>query len=101
MTTYVLLRIDDDTEAQDLIEDMREWPAPEYALLTPCQENDVHAVLVDVITTKEQPANVEERPLINRCEQCAIGNCGECTEQATNAPIGYPCICLDCHYGVE
>jgi hypothetical protein len=38
-----------------------------------------------------------DRPLINRCEPCLIGHCDDCTEQATHAPDGTPCPCLDCH----
>lgn len=39
----------------------------------------------------------DEPPLINRCEPCALGYCDGCAEQATHAPPGTPCPCLDCH----
>lgn len=45
---YVLLRIDDDTEADRLLEDLAVYPDSD--LLTPCQENQVHAVLVGEVT---------------------------------------------------
>jgi hypothetical protein len=38
---YVLLRVDDPAEARMLLEDLAEYP--DHALLTPCQENVVHA----------------------------------------------------------
>lgn len=44
MTTFVLLRIEDDDEAQRLLDDMQEYPGS--PLLTPVQENTVHATLV-------------------------------------------------------
>ncbi len=44
MSRYVLLRIADDAEADDLLRDMAMWPASD--LLTPCQENTVHAEVV-------------------------------------------------------
>lgn len=43
MTTFVLLRIEDDDEAQRLLDDMQEYPGE--PLLTPSQENTVHATL--------------------------------------------------------
>jgi len=43
MTTFVLLRIEDDDEARELIEDMREYPGE--PLLTPVQENTVCATV--------------------------------------------------------
>jgi hypothetical protein len=44
VTRYVLLRIEDDAQAATLIEDMAEWQDSD--LLTPCQENTVHAEIV-------------------------------------------------------
>lgn len=46
MTTYVLLEIDDDTEAVRLVEDAANYP--DNPILTPCQENTVSAKIVYV-----------------------------------------------------
>jgi hypothetical protein len=43
---YILLRVNNDAEAQRLIEDATEYP--DSPLLTPCQENPVHAEVVQV-----------------------------------------------------
>ncbi len=43
MTRYVLLRIGNDEQAETLIRDMAEYP--ESDLLTPSQENFVHATI--------------------------------------------------------
>lgn len=59
MTTYVLLRIGNDDEAASLVRDMNEWPDSE--LLTPCQENRVHATVVDVITVPGDTAHPESK----------------------------------------
>lgn len=45
MARYVLLRVEDDAEAAALLEDMRDYP--DDGLLTPGQENRVHATTVD------------------------------------------------------
>ncbi len=44
MARYVLLRIEDDDEADDLLRDMARYPQSD--LLTPCLENTVHAEVV-------------------------------------------------------
>lgn len=43
---YVLLRIEDDVEAERLVEDMADYA--DCPILTPCQENMVYATLVRV-----------------------------------------------------
>lgn len=43
MTTFILLRIEDDTEAQELIEDTADYPGD--PLLTPTQEHTVYATI--------------------------------------------------------
>jgi hypothetical protein len=45
---YVLIAIENDVEAQRLIEDSAEYPG--HALLTPSQENDVHFRIVSVLS---------------------------------------------------
>lgn len=45
---FVLLRFENDADADLLVEDMTEWPDSD--LLTPCQEHFVHATLVGVYT---------------------------------------------------
>lgn len=44
MTTYVVLAIADDSEAGFFIQDMTEYP--KAALLSPVQENTIHARIV-------------------------------------------------------
>jgi hypothetical protein len=46
MTKFVLLRIENDDEALDLLGDMAEYP--DDPLLTPVQENTVHATVAEV-----------------------------------------------------
>ena len=43
---FVVLRFENDADADLLVRDMTEWPDDD--LLTPCQENFVHAMLVGV-----------------------------------------------------
>jgi hypothetical protein len=45
MARYVLIRIESDVEADRLIEDARDYP--DNPILTPSQENDVHATVVN------------------------------------------------------
>ena len=46
MARYVLLRIEDDDQAADLITDMAVYPDGD--ILTPSQEHHVHATVVDL-----------------------------------------------------
>jgi hypothetical protein len=47
MTTFVVLRIDDEDEAATLLEDMQDYP--EYPLLTPVQEHTIYARVEKVL----------------------------------------------------
>jgi hypothetical protein len=46
VTRYVLLKIEDDAQAELLIRDTAVWPDSD--LLSPCQENRVGATIVDL-----------------------------------------------------
>lgn len=46
MARYVLLRIDDDAQAADLLTDMADYPDAD--LLTPSQEHQVHAEVINL-----------------------------------------------------
>lgn len=52
---YVVLRVDDPAAMGTLLRDLVEWP--EHPLLTPCQENRVHAVPVAVASEKPVPVD--------------------------------------------
>jgi len=53
---FVVLRFENDADADLLVEDMTEWPNDD--ILTPCQENFVHATLVGVYS--ELPGGVPQ-----------------------------------------
>jgi len=49
VTTFILLRIEDDDEARELIEDTAEFP--DSPLLTPTLEHTVYATIEWTVTT--------------------------------------------------
>lgn len=75
MAKTVTLWFEHDSQADTLVEDMREYPGS--AILTPCQEHDVYAAIVEPITTGMWCRNCEflEQPYeVTRTRE----GCGSC-----------------------